>query len=80
MLASAENYGQLLFAGPHDRKIPEFEEEIPVTTTTEPSPTTTEPPPEQRYDAASTYEAWVGISGVLILILIRKKSLRRNKE
>jgi hypothetical protein len=79
--ANASSYEEVLFAGPQDRRIPIFEEEIPPTTSEIPT-TTTVPPPgpddEGEYGAAGSFESWVGLLALVVTVFIVRKIQKRN--
>ena len=77
--ADSSNYGQILFAGPQDRKIPNFEDEIPPTTTTTTPPAETTQTQEQwERAAASSFEGWVGFIAIVFLTFVFRKRQRRT--
>jgi hypothetical protein len=77
--ADSSNYGQILFAGPQDRKIPIFEDEIPPTTTTQPPETTqTNDYPGSPRASASSFEAWISLLAIGITVFIVRKRQWRN--
>ncbi|MFX0172817.1 MAG: hypothetical protein ACFE9L_12945 [Candidatus Hodarchaeota archaeon] len=79
--ANASSYEQILFAGPQDRRIPIFEEEIPPTTSEIPSTTTTEPPPADYREgagAAGSFESWVGFLALFVTVFTVRKIQKRN--
>ncbi|MFX0151792.1 MAG: hypothetical protein ACFFAJ_13475, partial [Candidatus Hodarchaeota archaeon] len=79
--ANASSYEQILFAGPQDRRIPIFEEEIPPTTSEIPSTTTTEPPPDdyrEEAGAAGSFESWVGLLALVVTVFTLRKIQKRK--
>ncbi len=77
--ADSSNYGQILFAGPQDRKIPIFEEELPPTTTVPPTTIQTTQPGDYRESAASSFEGWIGLLAIgTAVFMFRRKRWRNN--
>ncbi len=80
--ADSSNYGQILFAGPQDRKIPIFEYELPPTTTP-----TTEAPAETtyiddgaKYASASSFEVWISLFAIGTAAIMFRRRQGRNSS
>jgi hypothetical protein len=77
--ADSSNYGQILFAGPQDRKIPIYEHEIPPTTTTAPPGTTTETTETRdAMGAASSFEGWISLLSIGVTAFMIRRRQRRD--
>ncbi len=77
--ADSSNYGQILFAGPQDRKIPIYEHEIPpTTTTTTETPQTTNKGEWDAPSAASSFEVWLSILAIGAFVFLIRRRQRRN--
>ncbi|MFX1283587.1 MAG: hypothetical protein ACFFB5_08025 [Promethearchaeota archaeon] len=81
--ANASNYVHILFAGPQDRKVPEFEEEeepLPTTTKTTETKSSTGPPYDiKEAGAAHSFEVIPAFIGLVAISLILGKFGRRKK-
>ena len=82
--AKTSNYLQILFAGPQDRKTPQFDQPTPPTTTTEwkPPGTTEEDTkyPPVAAGAATSFEGWIALLGIGVTVLMVGKGHRRKKR
>lgn len=77
--ANASNFAHILFAGPQDRKVPQFEEEAPPTTTTTTTTTRTTTRTELA-PAASSFEVLPGLLALLSMFLIYRRYKRRSNS
>ena len=77
--ADSSNYGQILFAGPQDRKIPIFEDELPPTTTTKTYPAETTQIPDYGTAAASSFEGWISLLAIgTAVFMFRRRQWRKD--
>jgi hypothetical protein len=77
--ADSSNYGQILFAGPQDRKIPIFEDELPPTTTTTTYPPAATSITDYERAAASSFEGWIGLLAMgTAAFMLRRRQWRKN--
>lgn len=81
--ANAADYTQILFAGPQDRRTPVFEEEpLPTTSeiTEDKSSEPNGPPTIEEAGAASSFEVWVGLFAIFIVVITIRKIQRRSQK
>ncbi|MHA1946348.1 MAG: hypothetical protein ACXAC6_15290 [Candidatus Hodarchaeales archaeon] len=78
--ADSSNFGQILFAGPQDRKIPIYEHEIPPTTTTTTIPETPQTTfdGETQYASASSFEGWISLLAIGAAVFMIRRHKRRD--
>ena len=77
--ADSSNYGQILFAGPQDRKIPIFEDELPPTTTTKTYPAETTQIQDYGTAAAPSFEGWISLLAIgTAVFMFRRRQWRKD--